>query len=155
MDGHQYTALFEAPGGKPVLKVYGDPLTGREPWTVGIGHTGPDVKKGETWTADRCMAAYYNDYAQAQGHALKIIGSVCWSHLNDPRRAVLIDMAFNLGPLRLTNFEKMLSAIRSNHWNVAKAELLDSAYAKQVKGRAIKNATVLLTGAWPGEELLA
>jgi hypothetical protein len=35
MDDHTYTALFEAPGGKPVLKVYGDPLTGREPWTVG------------------------------------------------------------------------------------------------------------------------
>lgn len=152
MDGHEYTARFEAPGGKPVLKVYADPLTGKEPWTVGIGHTGPDVKKGATWTPDRCMAAYYNDYAVAQGQALHIIGSDCWAHLNDPRRAVLIDLAFNLGSPRLSGFVKMLDAIRAEDWKKAKAELLDSVYAAQVPKRANTNASVFLTGLWPEDQ---
>jgi lysozyme len=151
MHGHDWTALFEAPNGKPILKAYPDPLTGGAPFTVGLGHTGYDVKKGETWTADRCMAAYYNDYAIAQGAALHVIGTSTWSCLADPRRCVLIDMAFNIGGPRLGRFEDMLAAIRTGDWQRAHDELLDSAYAKQVKGRAIKNANVLLTGHWPGE----
>lgn len=148
MDGHQYTALFEAPGGKPVLKVYPDPLTGKEPWTVGIGHTGPDVKRGETWTYDRCMATFYSDYAIAQGTASHVIGISTWSQLSEPRQCVLTDMAFNIGRARLEGFHNMLGAIRRKDWHRASDELLDSAYAKQVKGRAIKNANVLLKGVW-------
>lgn len=149
MDGHRWTAEFEAPGGKPVLKVYPDPLTGKEPWTVGIGHTGPDVKRGETWTYDRCMATYYSDYAIAQGVAAHVIGVSTWSQLSEPRQCVLTDLAFNIGRSRMEGFHNMLDAIRRKDWHRASEELLDSAYAKQVKGRAIKNAHVLLTGNWP------
>ena len=33
MTSAAYTARFEAPGGKPILKAYPDPLTGYEPFT--------------------------------------------------------------------------------------------------------------------------
>lgn len=149
MDGHTWTAAFEAPHGDPILAVYPDPLTGGEPWTVGLGHTGPDVKQGDTWTRDRCMHAFSNDYAIAQGIAANVIGLQTWAGLSIPRQCVLTDIAFNIGRSRLEGFHKMLDAIRRHNWQWAHDELLDSAYAKQVKGRAIKNAQVLLTGNWP------
>lgn len=154
MDGHQYTALFEAPGGEPVLKVYPDPKTKGPPWTVGLGHTGPDVKEGETWTEERCWHAFYNDYSIAEGAAKHVIGASCWAQLSEPRRAVLTDMAFNMGEARLRNFRLMLDAIQYGQWERAKAEMLDSQYARDVGGRAIKNANVMLTGNWPEEAMV-
>lgn len=149
MTGHEWTARFEAPNGEPILKVYGDPLTGGEPFTVGLGHTGPDVHEGAVWTRERCLHAFANDYAIAQGVAAHVIGLPTWAGLSEPRQCVLTDMAFNIGQSRLEGFHNMLAAIRRHDWQTAHDQLLDSAYAKQVKGRAIKNATVLLTGNWP------
>ena len=149
VDGHEWTAKFEAPHGEPILKVYGDPLTGAEPWTVGLGHCGPDVRQGDTWTRDKCMHAFYNDYAIAQGYAAHVIGLTTWSGLSTARQCVLTDMAFNIGRGRLEGFHNMLDAIRRHNWQMAHDELLDSAYAKQVKGRAIKNADIILKGVFP------
>lgn len=155
MDGHEWTARFEAPDGKPVLKVYPDPLSADgKPFTVGLGHTGPEVHEGDVWTRERCMGAFYNDYAVAEQVAAHVIRTSCWAGLTVPRRAVLADMAFNIGQHRLEGFANMLAAIRKGDWQRAHNELLDSAYAKQVKGRAIKNANVLLTGKWPGEAMV-
>jgi lysozyme len=151
MDGHRYTAGFEAPGGKPILHAYPDPITRGSPWTIGLGHTGHDVHQGDTWTEDRCWNAFYSDYASAQANASHIIGNVCWESLSEPRRAVLTDMCFNIGFSRLMGFRQMLAAIKAGEWQAAHDELLDSEYALQVKTRASKNAKVMLTGDWPHE----
>lgn len=151
MHGHEYTAQFEAPGGEPVLDPYPDPLTGGEPITVGLGHTGPDVKLGERWTRDRCFAAYYNDYAIASAVAPHVIYVSAFSQLNEQRKAALIDMCFNPGPTKLVLFHKTLDAIRKADWQTAHDELLDSLYARQLKTRAKSNALILLTGEWPNE----
>ena len=34
------------------LQAYPDPATGGEPWTIGFGHTGPDVYQGKVITDD-------------------------------------------------------------------------------------------------------
>lgn len=151
MNGHQYTALFEAPGGQPVLKVYPDPATHNAPFTVGLGHTGQDVHQGDSWTEERCWTAFYSDYATAETSASHVIGISAWAILNECRRAVLADMAFNIGKSRLQGFHHMLDAVRMNDWQRAHDELLDSQYAMQVKSRADTNAAVLLTGEWPNE----
>lgn len=150
MDGHQYTAQFEAPGGEPILKAYPDPITRGSPWTIGLGHTGPDVHENTEWTEQQCWAAFYNDYAIAGGFAPGIVGASCWTRLNEPRRAVLVDLCFNPGPTKLAGFHHMISAIQAGDWQTAHDELLDSAYAGQVHSRADTNALVLLTGEWPG-----
>jgi GH24 family phage-related lysozyme (muramidase) len=149
IDGHAYTAQFEAPGGKPVLKVYPDPLTGKEPWTVGLGHTGPDVHQGDTWTEEHCWTAFYKDYATAQIAATHLMGASVWAGLGVPRQCVMTDLCFNPGPTRLAGFHHMLAAIDDGKWQTAHDELLDSAYAKQVKTRAKINANTLLTGQFP------
>lgn len=155
MDGHQFTAYFEAPGGKPILHAYPDPETGAEPWTIGLGHTGPEVHKDTVWTEDQCWHAFYNDYAVASGHAPHIIGVSTFAGLNDPRKAVIIDMCFNPGPTRLSGFVHMIDAIQRGKWNAAQSELLASKYASQVKTRADMNAAVLLTGKWPEDMALS
>lgn len=149
MRGADYTARFEAPGGKPILKSYPDRLTGGEPWTIGLGHTGPDVGPNAVWTEDQCLHAFESDYRIASGWAAHVVGSACWMHLNEARRAVLTDMAFNIGPSRLSGFVKMLAAIHKEDWQEAAAEMLDSVYAGQVKDRARINARTLLTGEFP------
>lgn len=149
MNGHDYTARFEAPGGKPILHAYPDPLTGGEPWTIGLGHTGPDVKPDTVWTEDQCLHAYAQDYSVAMNVAAHVATTQCWTALNEARRAVLTDMAFNIGQARLYGFKKMLTALRINLWKVAANELLDSAYARQVNGRATTNAKVLIEGKLP------
>jgi lysozyme len=149
MRGPDYTARFEAPGGKPVLTAYPDPLTGGEPFTIGLGHTGADVKRDSVWPEDQCLHAFANDYAVAGAAALHVVGADVWARLNEARRAVLTDMAFNIGPARLRGFVKMLAAIRTGDWTEAAAQMLDSAYARQVKRRAQTNAKTLLTGEMP------
>lgn len=148
VDGHRYTAEFEAPNGEPVLEPYLD--TQGIP-TVGLGHTGPDVIMGETWTRDRCLHAYENDRRIAIAAAPHAFGASTFSALNEPRQAVAIDLCFNPGPSRLALFRKMLDAIHRSDWQTAHDELLDSRYARQVKRRAILNAQVLLTGEFPNE----
>ena len=71
-----------------------------------------------------------------------------YSMLNQVRKTVLLDMAYNLGIPRLCRFTKMLGAIAEENWNKAAEELLDSRYAKQVGPRADRNAKMMRTGEW-------
>jgi lysozyme len=64
------------------------------------------------------------------------------------RKIVMVDLVFNLGLPRLLKFKKMLAAIERKDWEDAADELLDSRYARQVKGRAKRNAYMLRTGEW-------
>ncbi len=126
MDGHQYTARFEAPGGEPLLEAYLDTLGIP---TIGLGHTGPEVHLGLKWTREKCFSVYYNDYAIAAGHVPRVIGVGVFSALTEPRKAVMIDMCFNPGPTRFATFHHMLDAIFLKDWQKAHDELLDSKYA--------------------------
>lgn len=64
------------------------------------------------------------------------------------RKIVLLDMAYNLGIGRLLGFKKMIAALDSRDYELAAKEMLDSTYAKQVKGRAKRNAHMMETGEW-------
>ncbi|MCY4044388.1 MAG: glycoside hydrolase family protein [Cellvibrionales bacterium] len=71
-----------------------------------------------------------------------------YSRLNDPRKAVIINMLFNLGLSRLRGFKKFLAAVAAGDYKTAAAEMLDSRWAKQVKGRAIQLANQMEKGEW-------
>lgn len=53
-------------------------------------------------------------------------------------RDALCDMAYNMGVPRLMGFKRMLTAVQDRDWPRAKAEALDSRWAKQVPNRAKK-----------------
>ena len=58
-------------------------------------------------------------------------------------------MMFNLGPTRLSGFHDLLRAIRDKDYTAAKEAMLDSKWAMQVKGRAVRLATIMETGVDP------
>lgn len=68
------------------------------------------------------------------------------SNLNRVRRMALYDMAFNLGSPRLSQFVKMLEALREARWGDAAREALDSKWARQVGVRAHDVSQMFLTG---------
>ena len=63
--------------------------------------------------------------------------------LSEPRQHVLIDMAFNLGTQGLLEFKRMLKAIREQDFIRAADEMLDSKWARQVKGRSDRLARMM------------
>lgn len=66
--------------------------------------------------------------------------------LDSVRQRAFVDLCFNLGLPRLRGFVQMLAAAARGDWDTCAAELLDSTYATQVKGRAITIASMLRTG---------
>lgn len=66
-----------------------------------------------------------------------------FAELTLPRQRVLIDMCFNLGLPRLLGFKKFLEAVSLGNYDTAADEMLDSLWAKQVKGRALELAQMM------------
>lgn len=70
-----------------------------------------------------------------------------YMRLSDPRKAVLIDLTFNIGLAGVKGFKNMLAALDRQDYTEAKHQLLDSRYARQVPNRAKELADLLEEGA--------
>lgn len=66
--------------------------------------------------------------------------------LNEARRAVIINMAFNLGLTRLRKFKRMIAAIEKPDYVLAAAEMVASAWAFDVGRRAQELAIIMREG---------
>ena len=66
-----------------------------------------------------------------------------YADLDEVRKAVLIDLAFNIGMAGLKGFRKMLKAIERGDFSEAAIQILDSKYATQVPNRAMDLARQL------------
>lgn len=75
-----------------------------------------------------------------------------YDSVDSTRQIILLDMAYNLGFSRLLKFKRMWKAIKIKDWNKAAEEMLDSRWARQVKGRAIKLAEAMRTGKFNKED---
>lgn len=121
--------------------------------TIGVGHNlesrpvpGIPCEVGHTITSDQARRLLIRDLAdfdRALNDALPWVSS-----LDDARYGVLLNMAFNLGVHGLCGFRRMLAAVRSGRYDVAASEMLDSVWARQVKGRARELAQQMRTGEW-------
>ena len=68
--------------------------------------------------------------------------------LDEARRGMLINMAFNLGIGGLLGFQKMLVAVQAGDWPTAALEALNSEWAQQVGPRAYRLSRQIETGVW-------
>ena len=66
-----------------------------------------------------------------------------WRAQPEGVQRVLANMCFNMGIRRLLGFRKALLAIHLMHYSAAADELLDSVWAKQVKARAYRLASIV------------
>jgi lysozyme len=73
-----------------------------------------------------------------------------WKTLDEVRRRVLVNMAFNLGISRLLGFHTTLGWIKQGNYTAAAGEMLLSLWARQVKGRATRLAQMMRTGVASG-----
>jgi len=69
-------------------------------------------------------------------------------NLNAARTDVLINMAYNLGLSGLLKFKMMLACINKSDYEGASKAMINSLWAKQVKGRAIVLAEQMRSGVY-------
>ena len=131
-------------------RAYPDPDTKAAPWTIGVGHTGPEVHEGLVWTDAQIDAALTSDIARAE----TMLGRFYpwWTGLDDVRQDVMVQMCFQLGIGGLEKFPKALASVRAGNWQEAHDQMLDSEWARtQSPARAEREAEQMLTGtrSWP------
>lgn len=82
------------------LTAYPDPGTGGDPWTIGVGHTGPDVHPGLTITEDQSRALLHGDLAKFETGVTGLIGQ---TPTTQDQFDALVCFAFNVGLNNLRN----------------------------------------------------
>lgn len=107
------TEHYEADGG-PVLTAYWD-VFGKV-WTIGYGHTGPEVVEGLVWTAEQCEQALLSDIAWATADVNKYVNV----QLNQDQFDACVDFTFNCG---VGNFNSSTLCKLINVGNMTAADL--------------------------------
>jgi lysozyme len=87
----------------------------------------------------------------AQDKIAELLVRAPWvAALDDVRRTVLFELAYNLGVSGLLEFRKMLRALQQQEYVRAGAELVDSKWARDVGPlRSASLRRALVTGQWP------
>jgi lysozyme len=119
------------------LKVYRCPA-GK--LTIGVGRNLEDrgISKAEA------MLLLENDIEQAEEDARELFPT--FESLSDARKAVLCNMALNLGRDRLAGFKRLRAAVADGDFVRAAAEMESSAWFAQVKGRAVRLCRMMKEG---------
>jgi lysozyme len=85
-----------------------------------------------------------NDIEEIEDALEKVF--VFFNNLSDARKAVLIDMAYNIGIKGLLNFKKMLLSLEKGDYQAASNDMLESAWANQVGIRAVNLSKIMANG---------
>jgi GH24 family phage-related lysozyme (muramidase) len=76
------------------FQAYPDPGTGGDPWTIGWGSTGADIKKGLVWSQQQCderFTEHLDEFAQGVS---KLLGSTPTSQ---GQFDAMVSFAYNVG----------------------------------------------------------
>jgi lysozyme len=76
------------------LRAYPDPATKGDPWTIGVGHTGPEVHRGLVWTEQQVDEALDADLRRFED-AVESLTSA--RPPNQGQFDALVLLAFNIG----------------------------------------------------------
>ena len=105
--------------------------------SIGVGRNLEDRGLRE----DEINLMLSNDIDEAEGIARKLIPH--YQKLSEERKAVVINMAFNLGETRLSQFKQTLTAINEGRYADAATGMRNSLWYKQVGARAERLATIM------------
>jgi lysozyme len=82
------------------FEAYPDPATGGDPWTIGWGSTGPDIRKGVVWTQQQCDDRLSQHLGEFGSAVAKAIGDApTTQHQFD----AMVSFAYNLGAANLAS----------------------------------------------------
>jgi lysozyme len=105
--------------------------------TIGVGRNLTDVGVND----DEIALMERNDIAEAERTARKLVSN--FDALNDARKAVILNMAFNMGLPVLAQFKNTLRAVVEGRWDDAADGMLASRWAKQTGDRATRLARAM------------
>jgi len=105
--------------------------------TIGVGRNLQDNGISE----DEARMLLRNDIVWVMAALDKIFYG--WKFMSEDRQLVVADMMFNMGAPTFKKFRKFWKALKSDDYHVAADEMLNSKWAKQVKGRATKLAAMM------------
>ena len=109
--------------------------------TIGIGR---NLRRG--LAEDEIDYLFKNDYNL---HLEDLLKAFPWAEkLDEARLGALLNMAFNLGIPKLSGFKNMLAALKAGEFKAAAAHALNSSWASQVHGRAVRIAKQFEIGEW-------
>jgi len=110
--------------------------------TGGVGHLLSKEEKKQypkgTVIPDNVARSWFREDMATADSDLNFILENMKVRVPDDVYDILLNMSFNLGRSKLLGFDKMWVAIELGDWETASAEMLDSKWAKQVKGRAVR-----------------
>lgn len=95
-------------------------------------------------TEEQAMCLLENDVARVMLQLDKALS--WWVTLDEVRRRVLINMAFNMGIKKLLGFKRFLMTLNNASYAEAATEMLDSKWAEQVGKRADRLSIMMRTG---------
>ena len=114
--------------------------------TIGIGHTGPEVHLGLIWDDEMIDKTLDADIAAKRA---EVEYALPWfKNLNEPRQAVLLQMAFQMGTKGLLGFPNTLAAVHDGRWMDAANGMLASRWYQQTPHRVDRLARQMATGTW-------
>lgn len=111
--------------------------------TIGVGRM-IDRRLDGGLSDDEIEYLLDNDIKKAERDARAFAPN--FDDLSEARKAVLVNMAFNLGLSRLMQFVKFRASIAVSDFRTAAAEMMDSKWARQVGRRAERLRDAMLKG---------
>ena len=119
-------------------------------WTIGYGHTGPDVLAGEVITDERAVQLLITDIAWATNTVRRAIRVT----LTEEQRAALISLTFNIGSAAFLSSTVLRRLNASNFEGAADAFLMwnkitvngQKVISTGLKNRRERERTIFLTG---------
>lgn len=154
------------------LVAYPDPLSERartesgpgDPWTIGIGHCGPEVHEGLVWTQQQVLSAFQADVPKYIAQARASLPAGVYDALSDARRYVVYRACYTMGPGPLGwggfGATHALIATAQGLKNVGKlaeahgyfvqvgAHLKASAWYGQIGDAGKRNVAMFVSGEW-------
>lgn len=113
--------------------------------TIGVGRL-IDKRKGGGITKEESAYLLNNDI---QTRLIALESRISWfKRLDDARKGVLLNMAFQLGIGGLMGFKNTLAKIEAGDYSGAAANMLKSKWARQTPKRAKRLAKQMETGQW-------
>lgn len=120
-------------------------------WTIGVGRL-IDQRKGGGLSDDEVDYLLANDVKR---FTAEVRGALPWfDSLSEPRQAVLVGMAFQMGTgsakdgTGLLGFKQTLGAVRDERYEHAAGLMLQSLWARQTPARANRMARQMASGEW-------
>lgn len=114
------------------LSAYPDPATHSDPWTIGYGHTGPEVHRGLVWTRQQADEALRRD---VQAFGARVLGALSGARTTQGQFDALVSFAYNLGIANLKS-STLLKLHKAGRYVEAAAQFVrwNKAAGKEMKG---------------------